>query len=305
MAKLVDILEKFPFPPNDKKPMLIRKQDYSTALYPPNDAFTSDNTFTIVTTDTFMLGIYELCPGGVFLPLDIHPGDETYYILDGPVVQRSGNGQFAYLESGEGLWMPEGAWHCCHNFSDKKARILYFITPKAWSEEIPPAVIPTDEETKFYKGPNNAALPNMKGKIHDISRQGCTDDIGCWPPVDYKEARETGAVYGIRDFEKLNNIHGTKHPMLMRFISSNDYGHFGEFILPAGGYGPRCSDPDVHRGDAALYCIDGPVTVNLTDLQESFVLNPEDSFFLPAGTKYQLVNFENKPIKAVFAITEL
>ena len=45
--------------------------------------------------------------------------------------------------------MPEGAWHCCHNFSDKKTRILYFITPKAWSEQIPPAVIPTDEENEI------------------------------------------------------------------------------------------------------------------------------------------------------------
>ena len=246
-----------------------------------------------------MLGFYELGPGGVFAPLDIHPGDESYYILNGPVVQRSGNGQFAYLETGEGLFMPEGAWHCCHNFSDEKARILYFITPKAWSESIPPAVIPSDEETKFYKGPNNDKLPDMRGKIQDISRQGCTDDIGAWP-VDPKEARETGAVYAVRDFEKLNNVHGTKHPMLMRFITSNDYGHFGEFILPAGGYGPRCSDPDTHEGDAALYCVEGPVTVNLVDLEESFVLEPEDTFFIPAG-----VNFENHPVKTVFAITKL
>ena len=109
----------------------------------------------------------------------------------------------------------------------------------------------------------------------------------------------------MRDFEKLNVVHGTKHPMLMRFITSNDYGHYGEMILPAGGYGPRCSDPDVHKGDGALFCIDGPVTINLVDLQESYVLNKEETFFLPAGTKYQLVNFESKPIKVVFAITEL
>lgn len=83
MAKLMDILEKFPFLPDEKRPMLIRKQDYSMALYPPNNAFTSDNTYTIVTTDTFMLGIYELGPGGAFDPLDIHPGDESYYILQG------------------------------------------------------------------------------------------------------------------------------------------------------------------------------------------------------------------------------
>ena len=109
MAKLMEIMGHFPFEPDEKKPMLIRKQDYSTALYPPDNAFTSDNTFTMITTDTFMLGIYELGPGGVFAPLDIHPGDESYYILNGPVVQRSGNGQFAYLETGEGLFMPEGA----------------------------------------------------------------------------------------------------------------------------------------------------------------------------------------------------
>ena len=103
MAKLVDIQGRFPCEPDNKKPTLIKKWEYSTALYPPNNAFTSDNTFTLVTTDTFMLGIYELGPGGVFAPLDIHPGDESYYILNGPVVQRSGNGQFAYLETGEGL----------------------------------------------------------------------------------------------------------------------------------------------------------------------------------------------------------
>ena len=33
MAKLFDIMGNFPFKPEDKKPMLIRKQDYSCLLY--------------------------------------------------------------------------------------------------------------------------------------------------------------------------------------------------------------------------------------------------------------------------------
>ena len=45
MAKLFDIMGNFPFKAEDKKPTLIRKSEYSTALYPPNNAFTSDNTF--------------------------------------------------------------------------------------------------------------------------------------------------------------------------------------------------------------------------------------------------------------------
>ncbi|MEA5014355.1 MAG: cupin domain-containing protein [Candidatus Limiplasma sp.] len=305
MPKLMDILTRFPFEDGKKYPRLIRKQEFATALYPPNNAFTSDNTFTLVTTDTFMLGIYELGPGGAFDPLDIHPGDEFYYILQGPIVQRSGNGQFAYLDTGDGLYMPQEAWHKAHNFSANKARVLYFITPKAWGEDIPPKYIPTDAETKFYKGPNNAALPDMRGVIREISRQGCTDDIGAWP-VDGKEARKAPqAVYAVYDRDKLNNVHGTEHPILMRFIASNDYGHFGEFILPAGGYGPRCSDPDCHGGDGALYCIDGPVVVNLPQQQESFQIEEGDAFFLPANTQYQLVNFECKPVKCVFAITAL
>lgn len=305
MAKLMDILEHFPFGPEEKKPMLIRKNEYSMALYPPDNAFTSDNTYTMISTDTFMLGIYELAPGANFDPLDIHPGDEFYYILKGPVVQRSGNGQFAYLETGDGLYMPEGAWHKAHNFSREITRILYFITPKAWGENIPPAVIPSDSETKFYKGPNNNNLPDMRNIIQNISRQGCTDDIGNWPVPGSIARKEPIAVYAVRDADKLNNITGTAHPMLMRFIASNDYGHFGEFILPAGGYGPRCSDPDVHEGDGALYCVEGPVTINLVDMQESYQIEPEETFFLPAGTKYQLVNFQGEPAKCIFAITKL
>ena len=58
MAKLFDIMGNFPFKPEDKKPTLIRKQDYSTALYPPNNAFTSDNTFTMITTVSAILFMF-------------------------------------------------------------------------------------------------------------------------------------------------------------------------------------------------------------------------------------------------------
>ena len=43
MAKLVDIQGRFPCEPDNKKPTLIKKWEYSTALYPPNNAFTSDS----------------------------------------------------------------------------------------------------------------------------------------------------------------------------------------------------------------------------------------------------------------------
>ena len=53
MAKLVDIQGRFPCEPDNKKPTLIKKWEYSTALYPPNNAFTSDTvSYTHLTLPT-------------------------------------------------------------------------------------------------------------------------------------------------------------------------------------------------------------------------------------------------------------
>ncbi len=57
--------------------------------------------------------------------------------------------------------------------------------------------------------------------------------------------------------------------MLLRFITSNDYGHFEKWYFQQ-----EDTDQDVQiqmftKGDGALYCVDGPVTVNLVDAEES------------------------------------
>ena len=62
--------------------------------------------------------------------------------------------------------------------------------------------------------------------------------------------------------------------------SPNSYGKYEESVR-------EILDAVKERGDEALFEY------------------PEDTFFLPAGTKYQLVNFENKPVKVVFAVTKL
>lgn len=302
MPRFKDVMGRYPFEAKDKKPMLLQKHNYFHYLYPPNNAATSDTNYLIVSTDTLLLGIYELPPGGSFDPIDIHPGDEAYYILNGPIVQRNANGQFVEAQTGDGMLVPRECWHKAYNFTDQKARVLYFIAPKAWDENIPPAVVPTDAEMKMYKGAYNDKLPNVS-PIPDFIRPGTTDDIGQWP-VDGKMAREGEPrfVYRVSDENKLVNIHGAERPMLMKFWVSNDLMHMGEMILPAGGYGPRASEVDSHEGDCALYIVDGPITVNMPEIEEAFIAEPEDSVFIPAGTKYQLVNFEAKPSKAIFAI---
>lgn len=302
MPKFVDVLERFPFEPEDKKITLIRKADYLHHIYPPNNAFTSDNNYLIVSTDTMLLGIYELAPGASFEPIDIHPGDEMYYILEGPVVQKSNYGQYVEMQTGDGLLIPQETWHQGNNFSDHKARILFFIAPKAWGEDVPPKVFPVADDTKTFKGRKNSEIPDVSGRT-GITRMPTTDDLGKWP-VDGPTARQKPSnIYHISDKNKLVAIMGNDSPTLMKFTVSTDYGHMGEIIIPVGGgKGPRCSEPMSHDGDTALYCLTGPITINFPDRLECFIVEPEESIFIPKGEKYQLVNFEGYPVKAVFAI---
>ncbi|HWQ78425.1 MAG TPA: cupin domain-containing protein [Anaerovoracaceae bacterium] len=301
MPRFKDVMGKFPFEPEDKKPALIRKDQYFHFLYPPDNPYTSDLNYLIVSTDKLLLGIYQLAPGSSFDPIDIHPGDEAYYILNGPVIQRNASGQFVQVNTGEGIWLPREAWHKAYNFGSEQASILFFIAPKAWDEHVPPAVFPSDEETKMYKGKNNDSLPYIS-PLPGIDRQATTDDIGKWPIEGAEGRKAPYPLYRIPEENKLVTIHGTKNPMLIKFTVSNDFMHMGEFILPAGGVGPRTSEPDSHKGDCVIYVLEGPITVNLPDTLEAFIVDKGDSFFLPEGTTYQLLNFNAHPVKAVFAI---
>lgn len=302
MPRFIDVLERFPFEPSEKKPTLIRKADYMHHIYPPNNAFTSDNNYLLLSTDTMLVGIYELAPGASFEPIDIHPGDEVYYILEGPVVQKSNYGQYVEVHTGEGLLIPQETWHQGNNFSNHKVRILFSIAPKAWGEDVPPKVFPVADDTKTFKGRKSAEIPSVAGR-NGLVAMPTTDDLGSFPVDGPASRQKPSAIYRIRDEEKLVTLHGNDSPTLLKFIVSNDFIHVGEIIVPAGGgKGPRCSEPMSHGGDLLLYCLDGPITVNLPDLQEVLIMEPEESVFIPAGTSYQLVNFDGYPVRATFTI---
>ena len=302
MTRFQDVLERFPFEPAEKRPLLIRKTDYLHHIYPPDNAFTSDNNYLIVSTDTLLVGIYELAPGASFEPIDIHPGDEMYYILQGPVVQKSNYGQYVELQTDEGLLIPQETWHQGNNFSNHKVRILFFIAPKAWGEDVPPKIFPAADDTKTFKGRKNSEIPSVAGRS-GINPLPTTDDLGRFP-VDGAAARiHPTNIYRIGDREKLVTLMGNDSPMLMRFTVSTDFAHMGEMIVPpGGGKGPRCSEPMSHQGDLVLYCMEGPITVNFPDRRDCLLLEPEESIFIPAGVSYQLVNFDGHPVRAIFSI---
>lgn len=302
MTQVNEVMGRLPYPPEELKPKHIRKEEYIDSIYPPAAPEFADLTRFIVSTDKIFIGTYQLAPGGSFNPPDLHPGDETYYVLDGTLTQQNAvNGQVIRAYKGESIWMPREAWHKAFNFEDEILRILFAIAPKAWDDKIPPDDYPHGEAIKAYKGKQNAQYKELP-RLKKPSYIGTTDDIGRWP-VSGPEGREDPKLfYRIREEDKLLNIYDYDNPMLMKFFVSNDIMHMGEFILPAGGKGVRTSPVDVHKGDCALFVLEGPVTVYLPETEEAFIVNEEDTMFIPEGVPYRLMNFNAKPIKAIFMI---
>ena len=301
MADDVEIFGNHPFPPDKKKPTHIKGDLIRHFIYPAERPHFSDLNYLYVSTDKLTVGTWQLGPGGTYDPPDLHAGDEVYYVLDGMLTEHNPVlGEFMQVRKGEALLLPMHGYHKGHNFEQGIMRILYVIAPKIWESQVPPMDFSAGK-MKQYKGKHNAALP-VHPQYPQWNLHGTTDDIGRWP-VPGPECRKPPIFfYHITEEKKLINVHGTDHPMLIKFFVSNDLLHMGEFILPAGGIGSRASDPDSHKGDALLFVEEGPVTFFLTATMEAFDVQEEEGMFIPEGVSYQMINYTDHRNKVIFSI---
>jgi gentisate 1,2-dioxygenase len=108
-------------------------------LYTPELPYQSDLNWMYCSTDELNVGVYQLAPGSHFVPVDIHSGDEFYYILKGTVtVLNPDIGQVIEVGKGEAALLPKGCAHKAYNFTNEDAMILCVIVPKIWEPEGPP-----------------------------------------------------------------------------------------------------------------------------------------------------------------------
>ena len=301
MAETVEIFGNYPFPPDRKRPLHIKGDLIRHFIYPAERPHFSDLNYLYVSTDKLTVGTWQLGPGGTYDPPDLHAGDEVYYVLEGVLTEHNPVlGEFIQVHKGEALLLPMHGYHKGHNFEQGIMRILYVIAPKIWETQVPPMDFSAGK-MKQYKGKHNANLP-VHPQFPQWYAHGTTDDIGRWP-VPGPQCRQAPIFfYHITEEKKLLNVHGTEHPMLIKFFVSNDLLHMGEFILPAGGIGSRASDPDSHRGDAVLFVEDGPVTFFLTKTLEAFDVQEEEAMFIPEGVSYQMINYTDHRNKVIFSI---
>ena len=129
----------FPYPANEKKPCVINDETSFRFIYTEGKPQSSDLNWIYASTQHMTFAKYQLAPGSTFDPVDVHAGDEVYYVLKGTVTMLNpALGQVEDVHAGEVILMPKGAPHKAYNFTNDETIILYVIAPKMWDEEGPP-----------------------------------------------------------------------------------------------------------------------------------------------------------------------
>ena len=150
MAKTPDYFFNFPFKNGEQKPKHMRKEDLKLFIYTEEFPESSDMNWVIASTEDVTVGEYELAPGSTFDPVDIHAGDEVYYVERGTVTMMNPRtGQVVEVGEGESILMPKGAPHKAYNFTNSSTKILYAIAPKIWDVDGPP--LDYNEPFALYK----------------------------------------------------------------------------------------------------------------------------------------------------------
>lgn len=291
----------YPYSPNEKKPCHIKGDKIIHYIAPANNLYQSDLNMLFASTNHLTLGIFQLAPGSSYDPADIHEGDENYYVLQGVLtVQNTTTGEFIQVRKGESLFMPTYAYHKGYNFEEEELRVLFAIAPKVSPGSAVPADF-SDGRMNQYKNKYLSTFETL-APIQQNQFHGTTSMLGRFPVSGPQSRKEPLMFYRVTESEKLLNIHGKEHPMLMKFFVSNDILHMGEFILPAGGSTCRASEPDSHEGDCILYVEQGLAVIYLTNSKDAYQVNVGEAFLIPENTQYQIFNYTSKLLKIIFAI---
>ena len=131
------------------------------------------------------------------------------------------------------------------------------------------------------------------------------DFIGNWP-LEIKEARKEKKFLVITSEKALKVIHGKDQKNKVTFFVSNDKVHVGVLTLNKG----RLTDPEVHKGDEALWAIKGNIQIKVFKEDEDekavftevYMVRENQKFLIPEGYKHQYFNLSKGTSEVLFAI---
>jgi mannose-6-phosphate isomerase-like protein (cupin superfamily) len=141
---------KFPFPPDKKRPCLVRPSDAHHTIYGQGKERISPRIY--MSTDKILMSDWSVPPGQSFYPPDIHAGDEPYYVLKGTAtVVNHETGQAIEAHEGDVVLVPAKCWHAVYNFTDDDVVIAAIIAGKVWEKGDEALVSEYKQKPRFLK----------------------------------------------------------------------------------------------------------------------------------------------------------
>jgi mannose-6-phosphate isomerase-like protein (cupin superfamily) len=238
-----------------------------------------------VSSDKIHHLVFALPPGGRFTHSDrfrtVFAADELLYVLSGTmVIADPEHGEVRRVERGGAVFFRRDTWHHAMSFGTDQLRVLEFFAP-------PPA------------SGASSSYARTKELLDEVSYR---DDryVGRWP-MAADERATVARLHVLGDRDVLERLEGTG--VLVRTYVSTEHLAAEQVVLRPGGH----TDVRRHGGDAAMHVLAGSVNVLLTEGpnaagQRWFELHPDDGFYVPEGTSYELRNVTDEPAEAMVAV---
>jgi quercetin dioxygenase-like cupin family protein len=241
------------------------------------------NDWIYVSNDKIQQLVFSLPPGGRFGHSERNRtnlgADELFYVLGGVLVLANPQtGETHRVEPGEAIWFGPDTWHHGVSHGTETLRVLEFFAP-------PPAT--------------GSSQPYANTKPYLSTATYVQDDLlGAWPAAA-ERARARHTQHVLRPADVLWRLE-----LLVGILFSTDQLTCGTIELLPG----RRSDVRVHAGDCSGYVTDGRLNLLLPEGVDGsagklwFQVDPDDGFFVPSGTPYQLFNMTDGPVRLLFGV---
>ncbi len=263
-------------------PTHIRYEDVTLHLW-GDDGAGEVSDWIYLSSDKIHHLVFGLAPGQSFGHSDryrtIFAADEFLYVLSGTLVFINPEiGEVHKVDTGEGVFFRRDTWHHAVSFGQEALRVAEFFAP-------PPA------------SGASSTYARTKDLLTEV-RYGDDGWLGNWP-MSRAERGQKQTIVVLRDTDVMWRLDGDA---LVGIYVSTEHLTAGKMIVRPGG---RTAD-HTHGGDATIQVLSGTLNILLRNplegTQRWFELNPDDGFYLPEGTEYQVRNVTAEPAELLFAV---
>jgi len=271
---------KYPLPTFDK-PTHIPFESTRLAFWGENDATGYASDWIYVSNDKIHQLLFQMPQGASYHSSEktpvIYGADEVWCVLGGTlVINNPENGEVHVVNKGDAVFFRKDTWHHGYNYGKEPLRVLEFFAP-------PPAAGTT--------GAYSTSKPYLKK-----FKESQDEWIGRWPMAEADVKR----AFTLKVMSDSSLLWRREGQALIGLYAATEHLTAGKMILLPGQKG----ELHTHAGDESLYLLEGSLNVNTpaSEGQQSFILKPQDGFYIPKGAAHQLFNMSDQPVTVLFGV---